>query len=207
MRPKVKICGITNLKDAILAESLGADIIGFIFAESPRKVSEKQALEIIKKLKPFTFKAGVFVEPDGAKINRTVSLLGLDIAQVHGEVSLSCLKKIKNAKILKVIKAKDEAYTASQVKKYINHVDCFLFDTYDPALHGGTGKRFDWTMLKKISAPFFIAGGIKPETAGTIAGIIKPYGLDVSSGVEKTKGRKDPSKLKLFFNNVNKARW
>ncbi|HPI02531.1 MAG: N-(5'-phosphoribosyl)anthranilate isomerase [Candidatus Aerophobetes bacterium ADurb.Bin490] len=204
---KVKICGITNLKDALLAEKLGADIIGFIFAESPRKVTEKQALAIIKKLKPFTLKAGVFVEADGEKINRTVKALGLDIAQVHGEVSLSSIRKIKDAKILKVIKAKDANYAASQVKKYKGGVDCFLFDTYDPVLHGGTGKRFDSAILSGVKEPFFIAGGIKPENVMAVLKSSAPYGIDVSSGVEKSKGKKDPVKMKKLFSVINKARW
>src|ERR1035437_7099519 len=202
--PRIKICGITNLTDAKLAQRLGADIEGFIFAESPRRITPEKAALIIKKLKPGVLKAGVFVDEKAQTVNNIIKKLRLNMVQLHGDESVSYLREIKGAMIVKVIRVKNTADLKRQVKKYGKNADAFLFDTYSRAARGGTGHCFDWKMLKgiKFPKPFFVAGGINPENVCRAIKEAKPYGVDVSSGVEKKKGKKSPAKLKKLFKEI-----
>lgn len=206
--PRVKICGITNLKDAKLAEKLGADIEGFIFAESPRRITPEKAHSIIKKLNPGILKAGVFVNEKAAVVNSLIKKLHLNIAQLHGDEPVSYLKKIKGAMIVKAIRVKSLTDLKKQIKSYEKHADAFLFDTYSKAARGGTGICFDWKMLKglKLSKPFFVAGGINPENVKKAIKESAPYGVDVSSGVEKEKGKKSEGKMRKLFKEIKFSR-
>ena len=153
----VKICGLTNADDALLAQRLGASITGFIFAPSPRRLDPDRAGAIIKKLKPGVLKAGVFVNEDTATVNSIIKKLKLNIAQFAGDESPKYLSGVKNALIFKAIRVKTLADLKKQVKLYENSVDAFLFDTYKKGSYGGTGKVFDWRLLKKaaIKKPYF----------------------------------------------------
>lgn len=204
--PKVKICGITNLKDAKLAERFGADIVGFIFAESPRRITPDKAALIIKKLKPGVMKAGIFVNEKLENVNSLIKKLRLNIVQLSGDETAAYLKKIKGAMIFKAIRVKSAADLKRQVKKYAKNADAFLFDTFSKSTYGGTGQCFNWKMLKamKFSKPFFVAGGINPGNVCKAIKEAQPYGVDVSSGVEKEKGKKSESKMKKLFEVINK---
>jgi phosphoribosylanthranilate isomerase len=197
----VKICGLTNIKDAMLAQKLGAGITGFIFAPSPRRITPAGAKAIIKKLRPRVLKAGVFVDEDPVKVNSIIKELKLNIVQLSGNEPPAYLKKIKNALIFKVIRIKTLSDMKKQVKLYGNSADAFLFDTFKKDSYGGTGKTFDWKMVKKarVNKPFFVAGGLTPENVLSAIKAAEPYGVDVSSGVEKKPGVKDKKKMIKFF--------
>lgn len=204
---RVKICGLTNIKDALLAQKLGANVAGFIFADSPRKITPARAKSVIAKLKPSVHKAGVFVNEPITGLNRVIKDLRLNFVQLSGDETPAYIRKIKGAMVIKAIRVKSAAYLKSQVKKYAKTADAFLFDTYSGKLRGGSGKAFDLKMLKgmKINKPFFIAGGLNPENVCKAIKTVRPYGVDVSSGVEKSKGLKSPAKMRRFFKQVRKA--
>jgi phosphoribosylanthranilate isomerase len=205
---RVKICGLTNKKDALLAQKLGAHITGFIFAESPRRVTIEKARPIINALRPSVHKAGIFVNEDIKKLNSAVKALKLNFVQLSGDESPAYIKQIKGAMVLKAVRVKSRADLVKQVKKYEKYADGFVFDTYSGALRGGTGKQFDWKMIKgiKIGKPFFIAGGINPGNVCAAIKAARPYGVDVSSGVEKKKGIKSPAKMRKLFTEVKKIK-
>jgi phosphoribosylanthranilate isomerase len=204
---KVKICGLTNLKDALLAQKAGADIAGFIFAQSPRRITPEKAGKIIVKLKSSLLKAGVFVNEPLNALNHTVKKLRLNFVQLSGDESPAYIKKIKGAMIIKAIRVRSKADLKQQVKKYSKTADAFLFDTYSGESRGGTGKQFNLNSLKgiKIDKPFFIAGGLNPDNVCAAIKKAEPYGVDVSSGVEKSKGIKSADKIRRFFKEVKNA--
>ncbi|MFP4466172.1 MAG: phosphoribosylanthranilate isomerase [Candidatus Goldiibacteriota bacterium] len=206
MKLKVKICGITNPADAVLAEKYGADLIGMVFSRSPRKINTAAAKKIISVLSPFTMKAGVFVNESPVKVIAAAERARLDVIQLHGEEEPEYIRTIKNSglnvKIIKAVRVKDRQAAAGALEKYRTTADAFLFDAYDPVLKGGTGKTFDPGFVKGPAAYGFVAGGITPEN---VCGIIKetdPMGIDVSSGVEKEKGKKSEVKIKRLFEKI-----
>lgn len=202
MPKKIKVCGITNLKDALAAEKAGADIIGFVFAKSPRRVKLAAAKRICRALKLSTMKAGVFVNERIERVNALAKDLKLNMVQLSGDETASYVKGLKGVKIIKVIHVKKGRNLKSQVKKYGNRVYAFIFDTYDGRLRGGTGRIFDWDLVRKIKAPFFLAGGLNPGNVRAAVKDIRPFGVDVSSGVEARPGKKDLKKLKDFFKAI-----
>jgi phosphoribosylanthranilate isomerase len=202
----VKICGLTNANDALLAQRLGASIAGFIFAPSPRRMDPGRAGAIIKRLKAGVLKAGVFVNEDLGTVNFIIKKLKLNIAQLSGDESPGYLSGVKNAVIFKVIRVKTLAGLKKQVKLYEKSADAFLFDTYKKGSYGGTGKPFDWKLLKKaaIKKPYFLAGGLGPDNVCAAIKEGNPYGVDVSSGVEKSPGKKSRAKMMKFFREIDR---
>jgi phosphoribosylanthranilate isomerase len=199
---KVKICGITNLRDALAAEKAGADIIGFIFAKSPRRIKPAAVKRIIRALKMSTMKAGVFVNENADRVNAFVKDLKLNFVQLSGDETPVYTRRIKGAKIIKAVHVKKGSTLKKQVKKFKNRVYAFLFDTYDKQKRGGTGRVFNWALLREINEPFFIAGGLTPCNVKAAIKNARPFGVDVSSGIEARPGRKDMKKLKDFFKAV-----
>jgi phosphoribosylanthranilate isomerase len=204
----VKICGLTQAKDAALAQRLGAGITGFIFADSPRRITPEKAKRIIKTLKPGVLKAGVFVNEKISRVNLIIKKIKLDIAQLAGDESPAYLKQIKGALVFKAIRVKSAAGLKKDVKRYESSADAFLFDTYKKGSFGGTGKVFDWKMVEKaaVKKPFFIAGGLNPENVRAAIKSASPFGVDVSSGVEKSPGIKDERKMKKLFQEISKSK-
>jgi len=194
---KVKICGITRLEDAIKAVECGADAIGFVFYEpSPRYISPEIAKEIIYAIPPFIVTVGVFVNEDPSKIKEILAITGINVVQLHGDESpRQCFYWHK---VIKAFKIKDKL-DIEYIKQY--KVSAYLLDTYDPKAVGGTGKIFNWEVVKNIKdfGPIILAGGLTPENIIDAINIVKPYAVDVSSGVEKSKGIKDHKKLELFI--------
>ncbi|MEI7639926.1 MAG: phosphoribosylanthranilate isomerase [bacterium] len=201
---KIKICGITNTRDALYAEKKGAAVIGFIFAKSPRQIEPIAAAGISKKLRGATLKAGIFVNEKSEKINATVVKVGLTMVQLQGKESIAQVKKVKAKMVVKGIRVKTSAQVKTDIKKYEKYVDGFVFDGFVKNIYGGTGKKFDWKVLKaiKIKKPFFLAGGIGPENAVMAVKSCQPWGLDISSGVEKVPGKKDHKKIDALFKNI-----
>ena len=201
---KVKVCGTTRLKDALLAVECGADAIGFIFyKKSPRAVTVTTAKAICAKLPPFVNRVGVFVNETAEKINRIAERCGLDAVQLHGDESPALCKKIK-CRVIKAVRVKDAASLKS-LSRY--EVDGFLLDTYKEDQWGGTGKVFDWELATRANkyGPVIIAGGLNPRNVKAAIQKVQPYGVDVSSGVEQAPGKKDPKKVKSFLKAVRQG--
>lgn len=201
---KVKICGITNLEDALLCESLGADALGFIFYnESKRYINTSSAKEIIPLLSPFTMKVGVFVNENPVAVNRIIHNIGLNAVQLHGDEEPEYLKNI-HADRIKSFRIKNN-FNFDFVKRY---EDCYyLFDAYSQNNYGGTGEIFDWKIIpKSLSRKIILAGGISVDNVETIFNEIKPAAIDVSSSLEIEPGKKDRKKVEEFFNKLKKIR-
>ena len=202
---KVKVCGMTSLKDALVAVEGGADAVGFIFyKKSPRSVTMKTVREIVLELPPFVDTVGVFVDETAEQINKIADYCNLDIIQLHGDESPTYCKKIRR-KVIKAFRIKD----MQSVKKISNfQVSGFLLDTFSEKLHGGTGKVFDWNLAlpAKKFGPVIMAGGLTPNNVQQAVRQIRPYGVDVCSGVESEPGIKDHKKVRAFLNNAKAGR-
>ena len=202
---KVKVCGMTSLEDALVAVEGGADAVGFIFyKKSPRSVTMKTVREIVLELPPFVDTVGVFVDETAEQINKIADYCNLDIIQLHGDESPTFCKKIRR-KVIKAFRIKD----MQSVKKISNfQVSGFLLDTFSENLHGGTGKVFDWNLAlpAKKFGPVIMAGGLTPNNVQQAVRQIRPYGVDVCSGVESEPGIKDHKKVRAFLKNANAGR-
>ncbi|MBU0686284.1 MAG: phosphoribosylanthranilate isomerase [Candidatus Margulisbacteria bacterium] len=199
---KIKICGITSLADAKAAASLQADFLGFIFAKSPRKISVARAERIIYRL-PIDVKAvGVFVNEDADKVNQVVCRLALPYVQLHGDESPEYCAKIKT-RVIKVIRPRSRK-DLEEIKKY-KDVFAVLLDTYSKTKRGGTGKTLDWKLAKeakKYHPHIMLSGGLTPENVAEAVKKVKPFAVDVSSGVEKSPGKKNIQGLRKFIHNA-----
>jgi len=202
---KVKICGITNYEDAAAAAEYGADIIGFnFFPDSPRYVPVEKAAEIARALPAFVELAGVFVNAPLGQIREVAHACLLDWVQLHGDEDPEYCKAAAtdSTKIMKAIRVRGKA-DLQAIEKY--QADAILLDSFSPELYGGTGKRFDWTLLDNVERRIFIAGGINPDNAPE-AIALGVYGIDVCSGVEASPGKKDHAKLKALFEAISHLR-
>lgn len=204
---KVKICGITNLDDAMAAADFGVDALGFVFfKKSPRYISPANAKKIIKKLPPFISTVGVFVNEDKNTIKKTVSQTGIDIIQLHGEEPPGACNLSKP--VIKAIRVKS-LENLDLVSKYRDKVSAFLLDTYTPDVFGGTGQIFNWDIAveAKQFGRIILAGGLTPANTEKAILWVHPYAVDVSSGVEAEKGKKDHRKMKLFTERAKRIRY
>ena len=198
---KVKICGMTQLKDALFAVEQGVDAVGFIFyKKSPRAVTMKTVREIITKLPPLVDTVGVFVNESAERLNKIADYCGLDLVQLHGEESPAFCRKI-HRRVIKAFRVKD-LQSIKQLEKF--PVSGFLLDTFSDDLHGGTGKTFDWNLAlpAKKMGPVILAGGLTPRNILQAVRQVRPYGVDVCSGVEKSPGIKDFEKVRAFLKNI-----
>jgi phosphoribosylanthranilate isomerase len=202
---KVKICGLTNYRDAAAAMDMGADILGFNFyPESPRFVTPEKATEIIKKLPAFVDIAGVFVNDSFDKIRETVSQCQLDWVQLHGDESPQFCQVFLslNVKTMKALRVRDQA-DIDRANSFFT--DAILLDAFHPEKYGGTGLTFDWNIIGHIGKRVFLAGGINPDNAAA-AVELGVYGIDVCSGIESEPGKKDHKKMKKLFDNIRHLR-
>lgn len=202
---KIKICGITNKPDALAAAELGVDMLGFVFyGKSKRCVDANTVRDIVNELPESILKVGVFVDEDKDRVLDIASDVSLDILQLHGdETPEYCASLSGGYKVMKAFRIKDKT-SLRHVNDYA--VDYYLFDTYDKSLAGGTGKTFDWKILKdfEVLKPFILSGGLNPENVGKAIVEVAPYGVDVSGGVESAPGKKDITLLKKFVANVRR---
>ena len=200
---KVKICGITNVDDALAASDLGVDALGFVFyKKSPRHVSPDQAGEIIRRLPPFITTVGVFVDMPPGEVEAIMRHASLDVAQLHGhELPEAC---VLGRRVIKAIRVK-ELSDLGQLKHY--RVSAFLLDTYTQEFFGGTGQLFNWDIAldAKQYGKIILAGGLNPDNVAKAVQWVRPYGVDVSSGVEERKGKKDHRKMRLFIERAKGA--
>ncbi len=201
---KVKICGITNVEDAILCESLGADALGFIFYKnSKRYIDPNQAADIISQLSPFTMNVGVFVNENIDIINRITSETKINIAQIHNDSKILNEKHI-SVPIIKAFRVNEE-FDFKILRNFINNY--ILLDSYSQNELGGTGNTFNWGKIPKdIIHKIILAGGISAANIEYIVKEIKPAAVDLSSSLEKFPGKKDPEKVREFFKLFNQHR-
>lgn len=198
-RPRVKVCGITRKQDAALAVSLGADALGFIFWErSPRAVGPRDAREIHVGLPALVSRVGVFVDASPAEVADVVRAAGLDVAQLHGDEPVESYGDV-GARIMKVASLADDA-DVDRVAAWPVYVTP-LVDAIDRERRGGTGRVADWTLAARLAArrPVVLAGGLTADNIGAALETVRPWGVDVSSGVEHAPGIKDPARLQAFF--------
>ena len=202
---KIKICGLTNLDDASAAIDFGADALGFVFyKKSPRNISPEKAAAIIAKLPVFTTTVGVFVNETREEILKIVNQTGVSVIQLHGEEPPeACLL---TRKVIKGIRIKS-LESLEPLKRYQGLVSAFLLDAYDPHMPGGTGQVFNWNIAleAKDFGRVILAGGLTPENISEAIRVVKPYAVDVSSGVELDKGKKDHQKMRLFIETARSA--
>lgn len=194
----VKICGITNIADALAAADAGADALGLMFYEkSPRNVELKTAAEIARQLPPFVIKVGVFVNAPEAVVMRAASECGLNILQFHGDETPEYCRLFP-VMTIKAFRIRD----AASLKALPDYkTDAWLLDAYAPDKPGGTGEKFDWDLAieaQNLGKPIFLAGGLTPENVGEAVRRVRPYAVDVSSGVEASPGRKGHEKVRAF---------
>lgn len=196
---RVKICGISDVENALVAAEAGADAIGLVFAPSRRRVTVEQAREIVDALPPFVTKVGLFVDEDPARIEEVADACRLDVVQLHGSESPGFCAALGRT-VIKAIRVKDAASLAV-MDGY--RVAGFLLDSYHPEVAGGTGRTFDWDLAEQVSGRYrvILSGGLTPANVTEAIEKVRPHGVDVSSGVE-TDGRKDPAKIREFVMRV-----
>lgn len=205
MRTRVKICGFTNIEQAVYAARLGVDAIGLVFyPPSPRNVSIEQAQKIVAALPAFTTVVALFVDEKEAKIRDILNHVEIDCIQFHGnEAGDAC--RLYNKPYIKAVSMRKTTDIKQLVEEY-NDAAGLLLDAYHPQAKGGTGQQFDWNLIpEKCELPIILAGGLSPENAKQAVETVKPYALDVSSGVEVSKGIKDAVKMAAFIEEVNQG--
>ena len=201
----IKICGITRAQDALAAARSGANAIGFVFyARSPRHVGAAQAAELMRVLPPFVMSVGLFVDAAPDEIRQTLSSVRLDLLQFHGDESPAYCRQfgVPYLKALRVRKGVD----LLQYAQDFHDAKALLLDAYVEGLHGGTGATFDWALIpKNLPLPVVLSGGLAPDNVSAAIRAVRPWAVDVSSGVELTKGIKDAAKIAAFVTGVRNA--
>ena len=202
---KVKICGITNSEDASMAASLGVHALGFVFAPSPRQVTPEKVRSIIGTLPPFIQTVGVFVNEDLETIWDITDYCGLGILQLHGNETPEFCYRVTLPSI-KAFRLKDESSLLS-MKLYRGKVRALLLDTYRKGVKGGTGKGFDWNLAiraRELGIPVILSGGLRPSNIQRAISTVKPYAVDVNSGIELHPGKKNHILMKEAIENVRR---
>jgi len=198
---KIKICGITNAPDAQAAVSAGADALGFIFySKSPRFVEPKVAKHIISELPPFVLPIGVFVNEEPKMVQDVMEACGLALAQLHGDETPDYCESLERP-VLRGIRLRDrDSLLAIAEYRGRAGVRGFILDAFSESVYGGTGETTDWALAAEAAkaAPILLAGGLTPNNVQEAIQKVKPYGVDVSSGVESSPGKKDPAKVQAF---------
>jgi phosphoribosylanthranilate isomerase len=203
---RIKICGLTRLADAVAAVEAGADALGFVFVPgTPRFITPAHAAAIVRELPPFVTKVGLFVNAPETVVRETVAAAGLDTVQLHGEETPEFAAALRGTvKVLKAFRVRGAA-SLELVPPYRYAVDAFLLDAFVAGAHGGTGAKFDWPLAlpaKKCGRPVILAGGLTPENAAEAVRQVRPFAVDVSSGVESAPGLKDAEKVRRFIANA-----
>lgn len=205
MRVRVKICGLTNREDALAAVQAGADALGFMFfSGSPRCLTRPHAADIIRTLPPFVARVGVFVNPLEADVRAAIAECGLDTLQFHGEEAPGFCRQF-GLKVIKAFRMRD-ASSLAELKQF--PTEAWLLDSYVPGQRGGTGATFNWDLAAQAvqrQGRVILAGGLTAENVGDAVKRVRPYAVDVSSGVESAPGRKDAGKVAAFINAVRRV--
>ncbi len=205
MSIKIKICGITNLEDAGVAVEAGADALGFVFySPSPRCIESALAKRIIAQLPPFVIPVGVFVNHDQETIRNVFDECGLAFAQLHGEETPAFCESLGRP-VLRALRLRDRGSLLALAEyKGRMGVRGFVVDAFSTEAYGGTGQTGDWSLAREVAqaAPILLAGGLTANNVQEAIRKVQPYGVDVSSGVEKSPGQKDHDKIRTFTQAV-----
>lgn len=202
-RVRVKFCGITRIEDAVAAARFGVDAIGLVFhPPSPRVVNAEQAAAICAALPPFVASVGLFVDADAARIESILARVPLDLLQFHGEEPPEVCRRFGRPYI-KALRVRDPRQVAGQAGAYTD-ARGLLLDSYDRDRPGGTGQIWDWAQLALAAGPpIVLAGGLTPDNVGAAIALVRPYAVDVSSGIESRKGIKDPERMAAFMRGIS----
>lgn len=199
--PRVKICGITSLDDALQAVHCGADALGFVFfSKSPRCLEPERARSIIDELPPFVTCVGLFVNEQRERIVQVAEHCGLDALQLHGDESPQDCCGL-NRRVIKALRVRDRQSLSAHGEFAVS---ALLLDAYVPGAYGGTGQAFDWSLAAELARQrsLILAGGLTPENVAEAVATVRPYAVDVSSGVESSPGCKDHQKVADFIRNA-----
>ena len=205
---RVKICGITSLRDAQDAVEAGADALGFNFhPKSPRFVGLKKAAAIIPKLPPFVGTVGVFLDPELDLVRRVLGTCRIDWLQFHGHEAPGFLAQFPADKCVKALAVRDRS-SLKALAAYRHSVSALLLDAWHPRLAGGTGRAFSWPwarQARRFGKPIILAGGLTPGNVAQAVREARPWAVDAASGVESAPGKKDPAKVRAFIRNAKAA--
>ena len=219
-RTRIKICGVTRVEDALAAAEAGADAIGMVFYRAaPRCISMDRAQEILRAIPPFVTPVGLFVDAELSELRETIELLGLRHIQLHGHESPETVAALKNHVVLKAVRV-SRLTVAAELAEWrqaietlsLDHLKGFVLETAGTGI-GGTGQQNDWETIARLRLdgafdglpPLIAAGGLNPENVARIVGDIRPWAVDVSSGVEAVKGQKSVQKIEAFVQAVREA--
>jgi|WetSurMetagenome_2_1015567.scaffolds.fasta_scaffold618581_1 phosphoribosylanthranilate isomerase len=203
---KVKICGITNYEDAALAVDLGVQALGFVFAPSPRQITPEKARSIIEALPPFVITVGVFVDEDEQRIRTIADFCGLQMIQFHGNESPTFCRRFMPG-VIKSFRLKNTS-SLLPVRSYQGQVRALHLDTFQEGIPGGTGRTFPWRLAvetKTFSLPIILSGGLTPSNIQQAILEVRPYAVDVNSGIEQRPGKKDPVLMKQLMENIKNS--
>ncbi|MBK7353386.1 MAG: phosphoribosylanthranilate isomerase [Nitrosomonas sp.] len=202
MRTRVKICGITRTEDALASLSFGADAIGFVFwQQSPRNITPQQAELITKSVPAFVTTVGVYVDPTIDWVHETSTTANLGLLQFHGNESPEFCDQFE-LPYVKALRIKNDVDLLEYAKRYQN-AKGLLLDTYNARLPGGTGEVFDWELIPaNLPLPIILSGGLTPDNVVHAITKVKPWAVDVSSGVEASEGIKDINKISAFMQRI-----
>ena len=205
MRTRIKICGITRVEDATAAVRAGADAIGLVFAPgTPRYVELEQAAMIARSVEPFVTVVGLVVDAEPARVREILGRVRIALLQFHSsETPDQC--RLYNFPYIKAVRMQKDVDVNAQARAYSDAAG-LLLDTFDTDVAGGSGRTFDWSRIPRdVAKPIILAGGLTAENVAEAVRAVHPYAVDVSSGVEKTKGVKDAAKIDAFVQAVTTA--
>ena len=201
----IKICGITRTEDALAAARCGAHAIGLVFyAPSPRHVTPVRAAELMRALPPFVMSVGLFVDASAGEVTQTLAQARVDLLQFHGSESPDYCRQF-GVPYLKALRVRPGVDLLQYARDY-HDAKALLLDAFVEGTHGGTGTTFDWALIpKNLPLPVVLSGGLTPENVTTAVQTVRPWAVDVSSGVEKSKGIKDAAEIAAFVTGVSNA--
>lgn len=204
-RTRIKICGITRQEDADVAVAAGADALGFVFYDpSPRNVGVDQAAEIIRNLPAFVTSTALFVNADVSTVQQVIDSTCIDLLQFHGDEDVAYCEQFARP-YMKAIRMKPGVDVAAECARYAS-ASAILLDAYRPGVPGGTGESFDWELIpEEVRGSIVLAGGLTPDNIRKAVETVHPFAVDVSGGVEASKGIKDKEKVEKFIQEVNRA--
>jgi phosphoribosylanthranilate isomerase len=205
---RVKICGLRRVEEMLWAVEAGASAVGLVFAPSPRQVTPEEARLICRRVPPFVTRVGVFVNEDPARVRWLARECGLDAVQLHGEEDPGAYRFPGGPRIIKAVRVGSQ--TAEEILAAVSgwEVEALLLDTLVPGTYGGSGLSFDWrtaaAVRERWPGPLILAGGLRPDNVRQAVSTVRPFAVDVSSGVERN-GRKDRALIREFILEVRKA--
>jgi phosphoribosylanthranilate isomerase len=210
---RIKICGLTRSEDAVAAALAGADAIGLVFADSPRQITPAAARQIVQSLPPWVSAVGVFANARAATIRRAIETCGIGEVQLHGDESVRIVESLSGVRLIRALRVRDRGFLDELRSWHDAGVTAFLLDAFSRDARGGSGRRFDWDLvagawMKDAIPPgvrLILAGGLTPDNVAAGLRAVRPWGVDVSSGVEDGPGLKSAEKIERFVAAVRAA--